>query len=541
MKSVFKIVLLVWCLSGCSKKEEPEPENFTYIGTLIDGKEQATNVAVKPSVSISFSAPLSLANVNNYISLKKVGGSSVEIDVVLASDRKTYMVTPKLPLDFMSSYELVISHLLQSQAGTVLHTRRAVEFRTGVDSSDKFPRISDEELLTLIQRQTFKYFWDFGHPHSGMAKERNSSGDVVTTGGTGFGVMSILVAIERGFISRDQGYNRILKIVDFLARDVDTYHGAFPHWVNGNTGKTVAFSQKDNGADIVETSLLLQGLLAARQYFTSANELALRQTVTKIWEKVEWSWFVRDNVLLWHWSPDYQWDINLPVQGWNECLITYVLAASSPTYPISASVYQQGFTRSGAYVNGKSFYGVTLPLGEDYGGPLFFAHYSFLGLNPFGLKQGGVDFEGQVKAHSEINYEYCKTNPKAFAGYGSTAWGLTASDGVVGYSAHHPGNDVGVISPTAAVSSLPYTPQASMDAIRYFYYVLGDKLWGEHGFYDAFSIHYNWFANSYLAIDQGPQICMIENYRTQLLWKVFMRDPDVHAGLTKLGFQYKKD
>ena len=395
----------------------------------------------------------------------------------------------------------------------------------------------------MIQRQTLKYFYDFGHPISGMARERNTSGDIVTTGGTGFGIMGMVVGVHRNFISKTDALTRIQKIVTFL-KTADKFHGAFPHWINGNTGKVQPFSAKDNGADLVETSFLMEGLLVARQYFNGSNaaELSLRTDINQLYQNVEWSWFRKNNEerLLWHWSPEFNWDINLQVKGWNESLMTYVLAASSSNYSIPKSVYDNGWAGNGSMKNGNSFYGVNLPLGPNNGGPLFFEHYSLMALNPIGLTDVYANYETQAKAHSLINYNYCVANPKSYVGYSENCWGLTASDIKNGYTASSPTNDLGYIAPTAAISSIPYTTQESLKAIRFFYYKLGDKVWGEYGFKDAFSLNDPWFAHSYLAIDQGPQIVMIENYRTGLIWNLFMSCPEVKTGLTKLGFQSPK-
>ncbi|MDQ6478623.1 glucoamylase family protein [Dyadobacter sp. LHD-138] len=410
-----------------------------------------------------------------------------------------------------------------------------------VDSTDKFPVVTDEALLTLVQKQTFKYFWDFAHPVSGLARERNTSGDVVTSGGSGFGIMTIPVAIERGFITRAEGLQRMQKITGFLKSNTQKFHGAFPHWINGSTGVVVPFSTKDDGADLVETSYLIQGLLTARQYFngTDAAETALRNDINTIWHGVEWDWFRKnkENVLYWHWSPKYNWDMNLPIKGWNECLITYALAVSSPTHPIPKIVYDNGWTGNGSFVNGREYLGITLPLGDAYGGPLFFSQYSFLGLNPKLLVDKYTNYFNQNRSHALINFNYCKTNPLKYYGYSDQCWGLTASDIPDGYSASSPTNDQGVIAPTAALSSFPYTPVESMQALKFFYYKLGDKIWGDYGFYDAFSLKQPWFANSYLAIDQGPIIIMIENHRSQLLWNLFMSCPEIKTGLKNLDFQ----
>jgi hypothetical protein len=405
--------------------------------------------------------------------------------------------------------------------------------------------LSDTALLELVQKQTFKYFWDFAHPVSGLARERSNvayeyGSEVVTTGGSGFGIMSVIVAAERGWIKRDTAARFLLKIVSFLSK-ANSYHGVFPHWMNGATGQTIPFSRKDDGADLVESSYLFQGLLCARQYFTADNQVErdLRNRINWLWNDIEWNWFTKggEEVLYWHWSPNNGWAMNFPIRGFNECLIVYVLAASGEHYPVSSAVYHRGWAQSNFFKNGKSFYNIQLPLGFDYGGPLFFSQYSFLGLDPRGLKDRYADYWEQNKAHTLINRAYCIDNPKKWKGFGENCWGLTASDSWVGYAAHSPTEDLGVISPTAALSAFPYTPQYSMQPLKHIYNDLGDKIWSDYGFIDAFSESKNWYAKSYLAIDQGPIISMIENYRTGLLWKLFMSCPEVQHGLQKLGFE----
>src|SRR5699024_385913 len=281
----------------------------------------------------------------------------------------------------------------------------------------------------------------------------------------------------------------------------------------------------DNGGDLVETALLMQGLLINRQYFDGSSEAEqnIRQRITALWEAVEWTWYTQgESVLYWHWSPEYDFDIGLKIQGYNEALMAYVLAASSPTHPITAEVYHEGWARGGNLQNGNSYYDTTLPLGPKLGGPLFFAHYSFIGLNPKGLSDRYANYWDQNKAHSLINYKYCIDNPLGYRGYGGEAWGLTASDGPNGYSVHSPTNDLGIITPTAAISSIPYIPEKSLAAMHHFYGTLKDWLWGQYGFHDAYFLQEQWFADIYLAIDQGPIVGMIENYRTGLLWDLFM-------------------
>jgi hypothetical protein len=463
----------------------------------------------------------------------------VSLSYSLSSGNKQVTVTNDSELKGYTRYYLTISANLTSKAGYSFKGF-SNDFYTDLDSTCKFPEITDDKLLELVQQQTFRYFYDFAHPSCGMARERNTSGDIVTTGGSGFGVMALIVGMERGFISRIEGVNRIDKILDFL-ESCDRYHGVWPHWLNGSTGNTVPFSALDDGGDLVETSFMVQGLLTMRQYLDSLNntEKDIINRINTLCNGVEYDWFTRgEEVLYWHWSPNTGWAMNMKIEGYNETLITYVLAASSKSNGITADVYRTGYTRNGLIVNGNNYFGYTLPLGQAYGGPLFFTHYSFLGLDPRNLQDDLANYWEQNVNHTLINHAYCVENPGNYIGYRADSWGLTASDNPWGYSAHSPTNDLGVITPTAAISSIPYTPVQSMNAIRHFYYILGDKLWGDCGFYDAFNITEGWWADSYIAIDQGPIICMIENYRTSLLWDLFMSCHEVKDGLDRLGFTY---
>lgn len=412
---------------------------------------------------------------------------------------------------------------------------------------------SDDEMLDYIQKVHFNYMWDGAEPTSGMAPERihedgvypQNDKEVVTLGGSGFGVAGILTAIDRGFVTRDAGVARLTKIVDYLAR-ADRFHGVWPHWLNGPTGKVVPFGEKDNGGDLVESSFMMESLLCVRQYFKDGNaaEKALAAKIDTLWKGMEFDWYRRggQNVLYWHWSPNYGWAMNFPLEGYNECLIVYILAASSPTHTIPAECYHQGWARSGGIKSAVKFYDLPLELKHNFaeasGGPLFWAHYSYIGLDPRHLSDQYASYWNVTRNHALSDYRYCVANPHGYKGYGPDCWGLTASYSIDGYSAHSPGNDLGVISPTAALSSFPYTPTESMAALKGFY-KLGSWIWGKYGFYDAFSMTANWTLPRYLAIDQCTIAPMIENYRSGLLWKLFMSCPEVQQGLQKLGFTVK--
>ncbi len=508
--------------------------SVSFGGNEVNNMNRVQNVPLNLSLMLEFNTPI---DVSTFADAFSIPGVSTTFTAM--ADNREVEVTSSSPMAYLNKYTMTLSSELLSSDGRAF-PGYSLEFYTQLDSSYKFPEISDEELLTKVQEHTFAYFWDFAHPVSGLARERNTSNDLVTIGGSGFGVMAILVGIERQFITRQEGVDRLEKIVNFL-ENADRFHGAWPHWMNGITGNTIPFSVDDDGADLVETAFMIQGLLTVRQYLDAGDpqEQSIRNKITNLWEDVEWDWFTQgENVLYWHWSPHYEFAKNLKITGWNESLIIYVLAASSPTHPITPEVYHQGWARNGSMQNGKTFYGETLPLGPDRGGPLFFSHYSFLGLDPRNLSDQYASYRAQNTAHSEINRAYCVVNPLNYVGYSEACWGLTASDNQDGYSAHSPNNDLGVITPTAALSSMPYTPEESMQALRHFYYLLGDRIWGDYGFYDAFNITEEWYARSYLAIDQGPIILMLENHRSALLWNLFMQDQEVTEGLDALGFTY---
>lgn len=421
---------------------------------------------------------------------------------------------------------------------------------TEISAENSSLQISDEALLDSVQRRTFNYFWEGAEPTSGMARERyhidgvypENDANVVTSGGSGFGIMAIIAGIDRGYVTREEGVNRMDKIVTFLEK-ADSFHGVYPHWWYGETGKVRGFSDKDNGGDLVETSFLMQGLLAAHQYYINGSdaEKAVAARIDKLWRAVDWNWHRNGkNVLYWHWSPEHSWEMNFAIRGFNECLITYILAAASPTHGVPAEVYHDGWAESGAIVAPHTIEGIKLNLryqGTE-AGPLFWAHYSFLGLNPTDLKDSySSNYFDEMKNYTLVNRAYCIRNPKGYKGYGEDAWGLSASYSTLGYAAHEPAErgDHGVITPTAALSSIVYTPEESMKVMRNLY-SMGDKMWGKYGFYDAYSKTDDWYPQRYLAIDQGPIAVMIENYRTQLLWKLFMSHPDVQSGLKKLNF-----
>lgn len=435
---------------------------------------------------------------------------------------------------------------------TCYYTVRSVAIRGGGESEPSqvvaatSRAQTDEQLLTSVQEATFRYFWDYGHPVSGLAREGygfSHSPDTCTSGGTGMGLMAICVGAERKFVTRAEAAARVLKILTFLEEKASRYHGAWSHWILGNSGATKPFSQYDDGGDLVETAYLVQGLLTVRQYFTDAKdpvETEIRQRATRMWEGVEWSWYrqqPRSDVLYWHWSPTYGWKMNFPIRGYNECMIAYLLAIAAPTYPIPASCYTKGWASSGAgYTNSNTYYGYRQWVGPEKGGPLFFTHYSYLGFDPRNRRDNFCNYFENSRNISLINRAYCIENPKGYADYGTLVWGLTASFNPWGYSAQSPTSDNGTIAPTATLSAMPYVPAESIATLKHFYHTYGRDLWGPFGFVDAFNPSQQWFAPGYVAIDQGPIVIMIENYRTQLCWNLFMANPEISPMLQAIGW-----
>lgn len=415
--------------------------------------------------------------------------------------------------------------------------------------------MTDDELLSMLHEATFRYYWDGAEEESGLSCE-NIPGrrNMIATGASGFGIMGIVSGVERGFITREQAVGRLKKIVQFLDK-AETFHGAYPHFIDGTTGKVEPFfGKRDNGADLVETSFLFQGLLTARQYFdkNTSDETLIRNTITKLWENIEWDWFKKtedSKYLYWHWSPDREWIINHKLIGWNETMITYLLGIASPTHGIGKDMYYSGWASQELYAkeyrsawggssdgsdywNGNTYYGIKLDVGVNRGGPMFFTQFSFMGFDPRGLKDrySSTDYYDILRNMVMINYRYCLENPKGRIGYGPDCWGLSVCENPWGsYGAYEAveHNEDGTMSPAGALAVFPYTPKESMDALRNYYRNYGHFLWGEYGFRDAFHLGENWCSNIYMGLNQGAISVMIENYRTGLIWDLFMKDKDV--------------
>ena len=543
------LLLLTVILTVMSCTAKPESTPLTVRLKSVDGKvvrkNEFSGSSVQPAIRITFSDPVNKKTVAGNVTFvnKTFTKNDIPVDVTIMYENKdsTLVIQPVSKLDYLQTYELRIASSLQSFNDGNLAADFLLPVQTGINPSDKRPRISDEALLDTIQKATFHYFWSYASETSGLVPDRNTANrDYCAIGATGFGVMTLPGAIERGFITRQQGLARMQKIVNFLQHKAVQFKGVFPHYVNGITGAVVADGQLD-GYDVVETSLLMMGLLTVRQYFdaTTASEIQLRQDITTLYEKVEWNYFTNGNQNKLFWSKDTNsWGI--PLIGWNETLIAYIMAASSPTHTIGKQVYDQGFAANGNMKDGRTYFGFTLPLGSagDSGGSLYISQFAFLGIDPRGLTDVYANYETQTRNHALINHAYCKANPLNYYAYSDSCWGLTAGATKEGYRQMKPTNDLGYILPSASVASLPYAPEEAMKAIHYFYYKLGDLLWTEYGFTDSFNltIYPYWVALEVFGYDQMNMFCAIENYRSGLNWKLFTSNPEIKAGMKKLGF-----
>lgn len=420
-------------------------------------------------------------------------------------------------------------------------------------------KLNDPALLAMVQEACFRYYWEAANPDSGMAVEILPGDDnLVAVGASGFGVMAILVAVERGFIPRDQGVERLLQIVRFLGR-ADRFHGVWPHFLDGRTGCVwPLFGKYDDGGDLVETAFMMQGLLAARHYFDQNNpsEREVRESITRLWQDVEWDWYRKSpdsEFLYWHWSPHHAWHISHPLVGWNETLIVYLLAIASPTHGIPASMYDSGWasqseqavayrrnwsrtTQGDHYTNGNSYYGIELEVGEGTGGELFFTQFSFLGFDPRNRRDKFTNYFRNNRNIARISQAYCTDNPRKFVGYGPDCWGRSAGIFSGGGKAL-PRDDNGTISCSAALGSFPYTPVESMACLKHFYRDLGPETFGVYGFHDGFNQTEAWFDEVYMGLNQAQIVVMIENHLSGLIWRHFMANPEIPGMLDAIGLR----
>jgi hypothetical protein len=511
--------------NGAARSALPAPQEVTATGY-----ERHIDIAWKPVVS---------DRLRHYVIYRSLDGKPFKPIGIQERGFRRYT-------DFLGKTDQRASYRVAAFSSDGLHSPMS-----SVATAPTRP-LTDDELLTMLQTECFRYFWESSGPHSGMSRE-NIPGDdrIVATGASGFGILALVVGMDRGFITRTQGIARLNKIVGFLEK-APRYHGAWSHFMDDATGASLpVLNMFDDGGDLVETAFLIEGLLTARQYLnqTSGQEKDLYERISHLWETVEWDWYCRtpqSDALYWHWSPQWSWHINHRLTGFNEVMIVYLLAIASPTHAVPAGLYYTGWadgagdaSKDNDFLNGKTFYGIKLDVGTKEGNPLFFAQYSYMGFDPRGIRDRFTDYFENDRNLALINRAYCIENPEHHKGYGPDSWGLTASDGPAGYRAHAPDphNDTGTMTPTGALASFPYIPEASMAALKHFYRDLGDRLWGIYGPRDAFNLDHNWFAPIYMGLNQTPITVMVENYRTGLLWRLFMSNPEMKSMLERIGFK----
>jgi hypothetical protein len=405
------------------------------------------------------------------------------------------------------------------------------------------PFASDDAFLDYVQQANFDYFWYTANPANGLIPDRSATGSACSIAAVGFGLTAIGIGIDHGWISRTQGVARVLTTLNtFLQGPQGTntagiigYKGWFYHFLDMNTALRAPSSELSS----IDTALLLSGILYSKQYFndTNADETSIRTMADAIFNGVDWNWMARGtNAVAMGWQPTSGFTGYGNWVGYDEGMIIYLLGLGIATNPLPASswtTWTSGYTWATFY--GESF--VPFP-------PLFGHEYSHC----------WIDFrhtaDAYMNSHSSTYFEnsrraalaqvsYCIANPAQQLGYSSNVWGLTACDGPTGYMAHGAPpalNDNGTIAPTAPGGAIAFTPEYSLPTLEYFYSHFRTHIWTFNGFRDAFNLGAQWYDTDELGIDQGPIVIMIENYRTQRVWRLFMQNEEIQRGMQTAGF-----
>jgi hypothetical protein len=417
-----------------------------------------------------------------------------------------------------------------------------------VDSGDWSDVVSAVSLpferngfVSEVQEAAVRFYFEEAHPVSGLSQEGAPGwGDTSAVGSTGMGMANIIVGVHRGFVTREQGVALALKMLRFLDQKTETQAGAFAHWMDGTTGAARKFGSNGTAADLVETSFLIQGAILLREYFngSSAEEREIGAIATRLAAEVQWPQFMVDQptgpVMMWHWD-SVVGPGELPIRGFHEGMMPYILGIGSQTYPIPAKSFYTGWYHPQHQLGTtRTDFGIEHGLGRGIGWPLFFAHYSHIGFDPRVIRyKGKTYFEHFVDA-TKVHEAYARSRASEFKGY-DTVWGLAASTSPDGYKAHRPGkDDSGTIATTAALSSMPYLPDAVLNCMESMYLDYGSRIWGCYGFYNAFNPTRDWVGEKYIGIELGPIAPMIENHRSGLLWRLFMQAPEVQRALERL-------
>lgn len=427
---------------------------------------------------------------------------------------------------------------------------QGVESGEAVANDNTYSPAKVRFILDSQQKKMIDFFMSGADQTSGMCLNSSQWGGTMTTGATGMGFMNIITGVERGWISREEGLDQILKVVKFLDK-ADRYHGSWSHWY-GTDGKTKPFGNQIVAGEIVETAFVMTGLIAAKEYFNGSDtkEVELRNYVDKFWNEIDWSNFVHNDKLYWIWHSDKAGDkaYEHALTGWNETLIVYILALAAPEgHNISPDVYQKCWqSNGGIYRENQKVYGYEQPLGRPANMEgLFLAQYSFLGLDPRHMADQYINYWNHVTAYTMINRHYCVYEAPESHGYSETDWGITACEGAgpaTEYKGRTPSNDDGVLCTSASVSSFPYTPFYCAQVLLNL-----NQNWsfmnGKYGFKTSYHPASGKASSYYLGMEHAPQAVMIENYRSGLLWNLVMRNGHIKKGFELAGIaepQYKE-
>ena len=409
------------------------------------------------------------------------------------------------------------------------------------------PFASDDAFLDYVQQANFDYFWYAANPANGLVPDRSATGSACSIAAVGFGLTAIGIGIDHGWISRTQGVARVLTTLNtFLqgpqgANTSGTigYKGWFYHWLDMNTALRASGSELSS----IDTTLLLSGILYSKQYFNGANsdETSIRTMSDAIFNRVDWNWMAQGtDAVAMGWQPTSGFTGYGNWVGYDEGMILYLLGLGIATNPLPASAWSywtSGYTWYTYY--GESFVLFPPLFGHEYSHCwIDFRHIADAYMN----SQSSTYFENSRRA-ALAQRAYCIANPAnpplGWVGYSGNVWGLTACDGPTGYNAHGAPpalNDDGTIAPTAPGGAMAFTPEYSLPTLQYFYSQFRLHIWTAYGFHDAFNLSAQWYDTDELGIDQGPIVIMIENYRTQRPWRLFMQNEEVQRGLQRAGF-----
>ncbi|MGA9779082.1 MAG: glucoamylase family protein [Verrucomicrobiia bacterium] len=415
---------------------------------------------------------------------------------------------------------------------------------TAFTTPNPFP--SDDAYLDYLQQANFDYFWYAANPTNGLVPDRSTTGSACSISSVGFGLTAIGIAIDHGWITRDQGAARVLTTLNTFwngpqgtnaSGDIG-YNGWFYHFLDMNAATRSGSSELSS----IDTTLLLGGILYVKQYFngTNATETSIQTTASAIFNRVNWIWMAPDipgtNGVRMGWLPDTGFSTFGDWVGYDEGMLIYLLGIGATSNALPASCWNY-WTSGYIWANYYGYSFVTFP-------PLFGHEYSHCWVDfrhvgdAYMNAENSTYFENSHRA-ALAQQAYCAADPLGWPGYSSLDWGLTASDDPTGYAAHGAPpaeNDNGTIAFTASGGAMAFAPEIALPTLKNFYKGGRPRFWTQYGFIDAYNLSAAWYDNAELGIDQGPIVIMVENYRNQNVWRLFMQNPEIQQGLQEAGF-----